>query len=552
MEHVGIVLGTKPITPLEFWVGVKENSLLELDDVVCIESQVGKNRVAFYGVVQEVHKFLEGAESVYDAHLVSKGIIPVSVAYIARVGVTRIEPEVFLPPGPGDSVFKASGVHFEKALYYDQMNVKIPAGLTRSGNPVYINYHFMNGKEGAHVSISGMSGIATKTSYALFLLYSLLNKADDVRRGVHGLIFNVKGKDLLWIDKRNKNISEEDMRSFERMGLKAEPFRDVTFYVPPQESNPNVPDCERQDEKIVPFYWSMREFAQEGLIKFMFVEGDEGMSNINYAIDKVANKLYNLAAYSPPERLIDRFGRDMESLEDLEKVLEEAIQDKEQDRTSSLYKEWFGDSPLQTAYAFMRRFHRASIYVKRLVREGGFSAVRWRDHKLSVVDISGLHSIAKMFVVGALLKKVFKEKEDMSNPYPRLFVVLDELNKYAPKDEWSPIKDTILDIAERGRSLGVILIGAQQTASEIEKRILANSAIKVVGRIDSSEVLSKEYEFLIGAFKHRAIMLKKGTMILYQPDIPSPIMLRFPKPPWATKKEEAEEVVHVPDDFNNF
>ena len=52
-----------------------------------------------------------------------------------------------------------------------------------------------------------------------------------------------------------------------------------------------------------------------------------------------------------------------------------------------------------------------------------------------------------------------------------MFLVLDELNKYAPREGWSPIKEVILDIAERGRSLGVILIGAQQTASEIERRV---------------------------------------------------------------------------------
>jgi len=154
--------------------------------------------------------------------------------------------------------------------------------------------------------------------------------------------------------------------------------------------------------------------------------------------------------------------------------------------------------------------------------------------------------------VGAILKKVFKEKENIGKPYPKVFVVLDELNKYAPKEGWSPIKDVVLDIAERGRSLGVILIGAQQTASEVEKRVVANSALKVLGRMDSSEVLSKEYEYLTGNFKQRAIMLKKGSMILYQPDIPNPMIVRFPKPAWATRYSEVEEEVHVPEDFGNF
>ncbi len=51
----------------------------------------------------------------------------------------------------------------------------------------------------------------------------------------------------------------------------------------------------------------------------------------------------------------------------------------------------------------------------------------------------------------------------------------------------------LLDIAERGRSLGVILIGAEQTASEVERRIVANSAIRIVGRLDPAEALRPEY-----------------------------------------------------------
>ncbi|MCS6958123.1 MAG: ATP-binding protein [Aquificaceae bacterium] len=548
--RVGIVLGTKPISPLEFWIGVEEGQVVQLDDVLFVESQVGNQTVRYYGIVGEVHKFLEGAEFVYDAHLVSKGVIPVNVAYVAKVNVTRIEPELFAPPSPGDVVYRARGKDFEKALYYDQMKEKIPAGVDRNGNIVYINYNFINGIEGAHVSISGMSGIATKTSYALFLLYSILEKAKD-RDMVHGIIFNVKGKDLLWLDKKSKVLDKEGEKIYLDMGLKPEPFKNVMFYVPPSPANRSMPDCERQDSNVQPFYWSIREFAEDGLIRFMFTEGEEGISNIHYVIDRVANKLYSLAQNSPPGRLIDDFGREIDSLQALEEKLEEAIRDKEQNKSSELYRSWFGDAQVQTSYAFFRRFSRASMYISRLIGEDS-KPPSWEDYRLSVVDISGLHSIAKMFVVGTLLKKVFRQKESLGKPDPKVFVVLDELNKYAPKEGWSPIKDVVLDIAERGRSLGVILIGAQQTASEVEKRVVANSALKVLGRMDSSEVLSKEYEYLTGNFKQRAIMLKKGTMILYQPDIPNPMIIRFPKPAWATRKAEVMEEVHVPEDFGNF
>ncbi len=554
-REIGIVLGTFPITPFEFWVGIKEEILIQLDDVVFTVCKIAHQEVKYYGIVTEIQKYLEGSKLVYEAQLAKEGVIPVNLAYIAKVSVTRIEPEIFSPPIPGSEVFFAEEEDFEKALYFDQMENKIPAGLTRSGKPVMINYDFISGKEGAHVSISGMSGIATKTSYALFLLNSIMQKAPkDERKYIRALIFNVKGKDLLWLDKKSKRITKEDEEMFKRLGLEPKPFEDVIFYAPPKEDKRKLylePDSPRLDEKVVAFSWTMREFAEEGLFKFMFAEEDESLSNIGNLIDRIASKLAELAKKSketPEGILLDDYYKNIESLDDLYAYLEEIKDDKD------LKKEWFGDSHTQTISAFMRRFQRAKKYVNRFIVPSDARSIKWEDkwenHKLSVVDISSLHNIAKMFVVGAILKKIFKEKEDSGKQYPKVFVVLDELNKYAPRDSWSPIKDIILDIAERGRSLGVLLIGAQQTASEIEKRVVANSAVKVLGRVDSSEIFSKEYDFLTGNFRQRAIMLKKGTMILYQPDVPLPIVVKFPKPPWATRKEEVEEDGYVSPEFD--
>jgi DNA helicase HerA-like ATPase len=117
--------------------------------------------------------------------------------------------------------------------------------------------------------------------------------------------------------------------------------------------------------------------------------------------------------------------------------------------------------------------------------------------------------------------------------------VLDELNKYAPREGSSPIKEILVDISERGRSLGIILIGAQQTASEIERRIVANSSIRIVGRLDAAEAGRSEYGFLPTSIRQRATILKPGTMILAQPELPMPLVLEFPFPSWATRSSEA-------------
>jgi DNA helicase HerA-like ATPase len=86
----------------------------------------------------------------------------------------------------------------------------------------------------------------------------------------------------------------------------------------------------------------------------------------------------------------------------------------------------------------------------------------------------------------------------------------------------------------------VSLFGAQQTASEVERRVIANAALKVVGRLDAAEGERAEYGFLANkTTRLRATMLQPGSMIVAQPDVSTPILLRFPFPAWATRPSEA-------------
>ncbi|MGI9611789.1 MAG: ATP-binding protein, partial [Acidimicrobiales bacterium] len=163
------------------------------------------------------------------------------------------------------------------------------------------------------------------------------------------------------------------------------------------------------------------------------------------------------------------------------------------------------------------------------------------NHQVTVVDIHSLHDRAKRFVVGVVLRQAFEAKEASGVAKPLQLVVLDELNKYAPRDSSSPIKEILLDVAERGRSLGIILIGAQQTASEVERRVVANSAIRVVGRLDPAEARRDEYGFLPPVQRQRATILKPGSMYVAQPRLPVPLLVEFPFPAWATRSAEAKQ-----------
>ena len=193
---------------------------------------------------------------------------------------------------------------------------------------------------------------------------------------------------------------------------------------------------------------------------------------------------------------------------------------------------WSAGATAGTLGAFLRRLFAQSQRVSHLIRDG-LKPVSY-DKRISVVDIHALHDSAQRFVVGAMLSQMFAQKRGRE---PLRFVVLDELNKYAPKEGSSPIKEVLIDIAARGRSLGVILIGAQQSASSVDPTVTSNAAIKVVGRLDAAE--ADTYRFLSSTLRARASRFLPGTMILAQPLLPAPVPIRVPFPPFATNVGEA-------------
>jgi DNA helicase HerA-like ATPase len=212
--------------------------------------------------------------------------------------------------------------------------------------------------------------------------------------------------------------------------------------------------------------------------------------------------------------------------------------------------DWAGPvTGVGTINAFIRRLRSSLRPLRPIIRADVTGTPRrqisTQDQQVTVVDLHNLHERAQRFVVGVVLAAETARKED-AGPGGLLFTMIDELNKYAPREGSSPIKDVLLDIAERGRSLGIILIGAQQTASEVERRIVSNSAIRVVGRLDSAEAGRPEYGFLPASQRIRATLAKPGAMFVSQPEIPVPLAVEFPFPAWATRLSECAEPPRSP------
>jgi DNA helicase HerA-like ATPase len=544
---VGRVLGTQDAMPLEFWVGVEEGQYLQLDDVVEVETPLPDgNLVRLYGIVDLARARHEGAKFDSDVFLVEKGVLPATVAQAAHVRVTRVEPEIFVPPLPGQPVRRARGLRRAEALFFDGMERKIPIGLSRDGEPVFANLDFLDGSRGAHVNISGISGVATKTSYATFLLHSLFRSGalGGEAANTHALVFNVKGEDLLFLDQPNARLRDEDRSAYAKLELPPERFESAQFLAPVRKgSAERLPATGSRGEGVQAFFWTIREVVSDRLLRFLFAETEDAASQLSFVVDKIEARLA-VAARAKGEAKdpwIEVEGRKVETFDALVEVLTDRDPDAVEER--SLAERWAFPAAPGTVAAFERRLHAAARHVGHLIRGKDVGKrdehrLDWRKTQLSVVDIHALHDRAKRFVVGALLKRMFEDKESLGNARPLVFVVLDELNKYAPREGSGPIKDVLLDISERGRSLGIVLIGAQQTASEVESRIVANSALRVVGRLDPAEAERPEYGFLTGAGRGRAGILKPGTMIVLQPEIPTPLLVRFPFPAWATRKSE--------------
>jgi len=563
LEAVGLVLGSEPTTTQEFRVVLHDDQYLQLDDMVVVKTPVPKvGEVTTYGIVTETLARYEGTAFESDTRRVAiEGTLPAEKSRTATVQIVRVVPEIWIAPDSGGEVYRALGIERERAMYVDEMRAgdrdrALPVGLTRDGERVWCDVDFFDGTKGAHMSISGVSGVATKTSYALFFLRCLTAHPEILgpsARNLRCLIFNVKGEDLLFLDKPNNRFDDEAAEAWGKLGMEPGPFPSVSFWAPTQEEG--IPKSSARIEGISAFRWTPQEFVEDGLLQYLFTDSADARNQVTFVSERVMAQLRRFAravegvpgaivlrdpyTESDDKRAVPaRPGeRVIRNLFDLVEGLAEFLEPEDGDEPD---RNWSGRTAIGTVSAFMRRLRAAVGRVGRLVAAGESRRIDRAREAVTVVDIHDLHEAAQRFVVGALISEVHREKEGKGR-FPLSVIVLDELNKYAPRDGWSPIKDTLIDIAQRGRSLGVILIGAQQSASRIEPDVLSNAAVRVSGRLDAAEAERSEYGWMLPSTRARARLLKPGTMVLSQPPIPAPTMLTFPYPPWATRPEEVAD-----------
>jgi len=357
-------------------------------------------------------------------------------------------------------------------------------------------------------------------------------------------VFNVKGEDLLFLDHPNVRLPEAERERYDRLGLPAGPFRSVGILAPPRPGDPNAtPAVGSRATGVRPFFWTVHQFCAQGLLPFLFADPEDERQQYTIVVQSVTARLREAAQASDGgDGAVRLDGRTIRSFRELVDAVEQKLAPDDPEERGD--PRWTGRAiGGGTVNAFIRRLASAVSRVEHLIRadvaNAPTHAVDLESHQVTVVDLHALHDRAQRFVVGVILRQAFERKEAAGTAHPLQLVVLDELNKYAPREGTSPIKEILLDVAERGRSLGIVLLGAQQTASEVERRVVANSAVRVVGRLDSAEAGREQYGWLPGPQRQRATVLKPGSMYVSQPRLPVPVLLEFPFPSWATRPAEA-------------
>ena len=462
-------------------------------------------------------------------------------------------------------VYFATSEAIEFALGAEDFSgTKIPMLLHENGNekngspqrtPLYVDADYLLGPEAGHLNITGMSGLSTKTSHALFTISSIFQKAEDKK--VAALMFNVKGADLLFLDKPvsvsreedpdlaaryeeagQKGLSAEEEEMYEALELEVKPFENLRVFAPLRHGmDPN--------ERVV--YPADLRVGELNTLRN--ARGEDGC--VHAIVWDLGDVLPHAGRIFEPSDYDDKFRGFVEELraqgvrtQDRFQALMAEIWEylEEEDKRS-----WRGHNPMTIAKVHNRFNGLPSKCGGLLVRgkvdydDAPNVEEPFTDKEMRVVDISRLTGVPQDLVVTKVIKSVWEMAEQGKLGVDKLVIFVDELNKYAPSGSRStPLKDTLVDISARGRHLNLTLFGAQQFRSKVDDEVVGNAATSLYGRIGDEEITNSSYRSFSSTTRDELLQLEKGRLLLRHAHYAVPIFGRFPRPSVLTGKAGTE------------
>lgn len=550
MNIIGKVIATenRPSTIEEFTFWTNTEQKLKPFDVVVVE-HIDNSKT--FGVVEEISHITDSPSALSGFISSDFGDIE-ATSYTKRIGMNHVRCKVvgnsegiYIPVQEGKKVFTATTEEIMEALGLNQVKNPIPAGYIKmyDGNdeqilPVNFNSHFLIGPEGAHLNISGISGLASKTSYAMFLMKAIQDVAiRDENESVAFILMNVKGNDLLRIDEMNGRQDElnEIKKIYEILGMKMSAFENVSYYYPHSKQNglteytyekPNIIAERLERKKAFQYKYLFETDEDKECLDLLFANVDDPNDTIDSIINYIISNNGNF--------------NNISTWDDFRSTLKSQTETQTSGKASSLGKE----ISVLSWRKFYRLFNKSFQKNKQMFTNQLGTGVRLRDkiaeikkNEVMVIDIAKLDEETQGFVFGDVMRAVYSLKQrtsdDTDHEVPqRVIIFIDELNKYASNDvpKSSPILRQLLDITERGRSSGIVLFGAEQFVSDIHKRVKGNCATQAFGRTNAIEISKEDFRYIPSVYKTMLTRLKQGEYIVQNPVFHSLLNIKFPLP----------------------
>jgi len=491
------------------------------------------------------------------------------LVFKARVLATkhRVSDRKSKRPVKTGPVYFATRAAIEFALGAEDFSgTRIPMLLHENGNeidgspqrtPLYVDGDYLLGPEAGHLNITGMSGLSTKTSHALFTIASTFQTVQDKK--VAALMFNVKGADLLFLDKPvevdpeddpelaeryervgQRGLPKEDREMYASLGLEVKPFEKLRIFAPLRYGM-------ESGERVV---------YAEGIPtrKLNTLRNARGEDSCVYPIIWELGDVLPYAGYVfEPSDMDDKFRGFIEELRDRGirtqvdfHVLLDEIEDyfESAREEGKNYSSWNGHNHMTIAKV-RNRFKVlpnkcGGLLAHGRVDYGDLPRVdgSFEDNEMRVVDISQLTGIPQDLIVTSVISRIWEQAENGRLGVDRLIIFVDELNKYAPFGaRSSSLKDTLVDISARGRHLNLVLFGAQQFRSKVDDEVVGNAATSLYGRIGDEELTASSYRSFSQTTREELLQLEKGRLLLRHAHYAVPVFGRFPRPPVLMGKQ---------------
>jgi hypothetical protein len=422
----------------------------------------------------------------------------------------------------------------------------IPVGVYRAGGTdaaIYLDADFLIGPEAAHLNITGVSGLATKTSAIEWILSSIFAHFPARKGSVAALCFNVKGPDLCFLDQPGE-IGDDDRALYEKCGVPAGPFDQVRYFAPFKSDGFSLNTLRSNEQllhNVAPLTWGLREVLQYAEV---LLNKDDVDAKADALIDFIRERIVDREFSDPQIGSKKYFVRSFADLEEWFRDVLSALEGKE--------KEGFRTHHIATIRKVRNRLSNISTRCAGLVTDAGTVSDlpfgSFEDRTVYVIDVASLEEDAQDLIFARVVTKLREHLEKRDLGVNHVIVFVDELNKYAPNDgQETYVRKMLLDLAERGRYLGLVLFSAQQFRSQVHRRVVGNSGTALYGRMDADELATPGYSVLSPAVKTKLATLEKGQLMVRHPHFTQPIFVRFPRPAIMRGRDGAEQYPQATD-----